>query len=303
MTGRNGRKLSSNTIAVIAAIVANTIWGVSFMATKIAISHTSAHMLLSMRFLFSFLLILLIALPHIGSMQLKGKPILLFVLMGLCEPVIYFFAETNGIKYTTSSFSGLIISVIPVVTALLSVPILREHLTPKRFFWIVCSVAGVVIISLNNSNEGVITLKGVLFLLGAVLSASFFSILSRSISGSFSALERTFIMMLMGCIVFTGNALIKEKSGYGAALISALSDKYVLLPVLFLSVFCSVGAFFCLNYAMSYLAVNQAVIFTNIVPIVSVIAGVLVLGEPFSPSALIGIVLILVGVYMVNKVE
>jgi drug/metabolite transporter (DMT)-like permease len=54
---------------------------------------------------------------------------------------------------------------------------------------------------------------------------------------------------------------------------------------------------------MSYLAVNQAVIFTNIVPIVSVIAGVLVLGEPFSPSALIGIVLILVGVYMVNKVE
>ena len=110
-------------------------------------------------------------------------------------------------------------------------------------------------------------------------------------------------MMLMGCIVFTGDALIKEKSGYGTALISALSDKYVLLPVLFLSALCSVAAFFCLNYAMSYLAVNQAVIFTNIVPIVSVVAGVLILGEPFSPSSLIGIVLILIGVYMVNKVE
>lgn len=289
--------------AIIAAIIATVIWGFSFMVTSIALNHTSVEMLISVRFIASFLIILILTILGAGKIDLKGKPLGLFILMGLCEPVVYFIAETNGIKYTTSSFSGLMISLIPVATALLSVVIIHEHLSLKRFLWIMLSVAGVVIISVDQTGQGAISLKGIIYLIVTIISASLFSILSRKISTQFTSFERTFVMMLMGCIAFTGNAIIHEKSHFISGFTAAVTNEYVMLPVVFLSLFCSVIAFFCMNYSMTYLEVNRAVIFTNITPVISVIAGVTLLGEPFSIILVIGIILILTGVYMVNKVS
>lgn len=289
--------------AIAAAITANTIWGFSFMATSIALEYTSVAMLLSIRFTASFLLMLIILLTGKVSISLRGKPVGLFLLMGLCEPVIYFIAETYGIKYTTSSFSGLTLSLIPITTAILSAVFLREHLSAKKLMWIICSVAGVALISVNQTSEGTISAKGVIYLLISMAAASFFSIISRSIAGDFTSFERTFIMMLMGCVAFSGAAIISEGSGYGRLFMEAISNRSVLIAVVFLSVVCSVTAFFLLNYAMTYLEVSRAVVFTNITPVVSVLAGVFLLGEPFSMIYLIGMILILTGLWMVNRVS
>ena len=54
---------------------------------------------------------------------------------------------------------------------------------------------------------------------------------------------------------------------------------------------------------MTYLEVSRAVVFTNITPVVSVIAGTALLGEPFSAVYLIGMILILTGLVMVNRIK
>ena len=288
--------------AAFLALTANIIWGFSFMATRIAIGHTSPSILLSLRFIASFVIMLALLAAGIGRINLKGKPIGRFLLMGLCEPVMYFIAETNGIKYTTASFSGLMISLIPIGTVILSVFILKEPLSLKRMAWIIVSVAGVSIISVSQRSEGVISTRGILYLLIAIITASFYTILSRSISDVFTAFERTFIMMLMGCIAFTATAIAEMGKGFVPQMAAAACDIHVILPVLFLSVICSAVAFFCRNYAISYLDVNRVVVFANITPVVSVLAGVLFLGEPFSLIYILGIALILTGVYKVNRV-
>lgn len=287
--------------AMTAALAANVIWGFSFMATSLALEHTSVMMLLSLRFTVSFLIMLVVVLAGKARVNIKGKPVGLFLLMGLCQPVIYFIAETYGIKYTTSSFSGLTLSLIPITTAVISAFVLKERLSAKRLLWIICSVAGVALISVDQASDGSIQARGVLFLLISMLAASFFSVLSRSIADSFTSFERTFIMMLMGCVAFSGAALAEKGSAFPRAFTALLTDTHVMLPVLFLSVLCSVGAFFCINYAMTYLEVSRAVVFTNLTPVVSVLAGTMILGEPFSPAYLIGMILILTGLYMVNK--
>ena len=299
----NNKQTSQTQRALLIAGTANVIWGFSFMATRVGIEHTSSSILLSARFTFSMLIMLALIAAGIGKVSLEGKPLGRFILMGLCEPVIYFIAETEGIRRTTSSFSGLMISLIPISTALLSVVFLHERLSAKRFAWILCSVTGVAIISVNQTGEGVISLSGILYLLVAIISASFFTVLSRSISDVFSSFERTFIMMVMGFIAFTGSAIISEGRDFLPSMISAMQDKYVILPVLFLSVICSVAAFFCFNYAATVLEVSRISVLTNITPVVSVLAGTVFLKEPFTPVCIIGIILILTGVYMVNKVE
>ncbi len=59
-------------------------------------------------------------------------------------------------------------------------------------------------------------------------------------------------------------------------------------------------AFGLLNYSVTYLDAATATVFSNIIPVVSLLAGVLMLGEPFSAAYLLGVVLILLGVYKVN---
>lgn len=289
--------------AILAAVAANVIWGFSFMATSVALRHTTVPMLLSIRFIGSFLIMLFAVLCGKAKVSVKGKPVGLFLLMGLCEPVIYFLGETYGIKYTTSSFSGLTLSLIPITTAVLSSFILREHLSARKLMWIICSVAGVALISVHQTSEGTIMAKGVLYLLISMLAASFFSVLSRRVSDSFTSFERTFIMMLMGCAAFTLAAFVQEGSDYGREFVSALSQREVILPLIFLTVVCSVIAFFLINYAMTYLEVSRVVVFTNITPVVSVIAGTVLLGEPFTIVYLIGMILILTGLYMVNRLD
>ena len=289
--------------AVIAAVTANIIWGFSFMATRVGIEHTSSSVLLSARFTLSLAIMLVLIIAGAGHVSLKGKPVVRFLLMGLCEPVIYFIAETEGIRRTTSSFSGLMISLIPISTAVLSVFFLKEHMSAKRFLWILCSVAGVSLISVTQTGEGIISASGILFLLVAIISASFYTVLSRSISAEFSSFERTFIMMLMGFIFFTGSSLITEGAAFAPEMAAALQNRYVIIPVLFLSVVCSVAAFFLMNYAMTELEVSRVAVFANITPVVSVLAGVIFLGEPFSPVFIIGFILIISGVFMVNRVS
>ena len=73
-----------------------------------------------------------------------------------------------------------------------------------------------------------------------------------------------------------------------------------MIPILYLSVLSSVVAFLLQNYSVTYLSLAKATVFENIIPVISVAAGVIFLGEPFSLIQLAGIVLILLGVWKVT---
>lgn len=294
------KPIGNNQKAIIAGILSSLIFGTSFMATSIALEKTTPEILLSVRFTISVVVMLILAAAGMGRIDLKGKPIGRFLLLGLCEPVIYFYAETYGIQYTTSSFSGVMIALIPVSSAVLSALVLREKLPVAKALWILCSVSGVVIISASQSSEGVIEARGILCLLVAIVSASGFAILSRSLSDAFTPYERTFVMMLMGSVAFTIASALRYGSGFMPAVSGALHEFSVIMPILYLATFSSVVAYFLTNYSLTYLDVSRATIFSNIIPIVSVAAGVLILGEPFSLTYLLAIVLILLGVYKVT---
>ena len=62
----------------------------------------------------------------------------------------------------------------------------------------------------------------------------------------------------------------------------------------------SVGAYGLLNYANATLTNSEASLIGNIATVVSVLAGVLLLRDPFSPLQAIGVVVILIFVTLAN---
>lgn len=286
---------------ILAGIVCNTIFGSSFLFSKIILSHTTPAVMLMIRFSIALLLMLLLIALRVIKVNYRGKRVLPLLALGIAQPVAYFFCESYGIKYTNSSFSGVMIALIPIVSAILSSIFLKEELKRSKLLWICLSVLGVIAVSVNGAAGGAIQVKGILFLIGAVLMASTYTVISGSLTDEFTSIERTVVMMALGCVCFTVYGIIEQGSNLGNALLAAVTTKEVILPALYLAVLSSGLAFFLQNYSISALSVQQATVFTNLSPIISVIAGVLILHEPFTLLHIVSIVVILVGIYMVNR--
>ena len=110
--------------------------------------------LLSHRFGLSFLVMNLLVLLGVGKLSLKGKALWKPLLLGLMEPVIYFFGEQYGILHSNTVFSGVMIAMIPIVSTLAAAPILQEKPSAGQLFFCLLSVCGVVGIGFMNRSSG-----------------------------------------------------------------------------------------------------------------------------------------------------
>ena len=237
----------------------------------------------------------------IARLDLKGKPVGKLLAMGFSQPIAYFIFETLGIHYTNSSFAGIIISLIPIVATIMSIVFLGEKFAWWKFAWILCSVAGVTLLSVMQGSSGAIQIKGVFFMILATIAAAAFSTLSRHTSEYFSPFERSFVMMAMGFVVFVGYSIVDNGADFIPETIKAITDINVMAPILYLSILSSVIAFLCLHYATTYLEVSKVTSYTNLQPIISLFAGVVFLGEPISFVHIIAVAMILLGVYKISK--
>ena len=286
--------------AIIAAVVGNSLWGLSFMASRVALDTTPVILLLSHRFLLAFLIMSIFLLTPLGEFRLRGKPVLPLIMLGILEPVIYFFGEQYGILHSSTVFSGVMIALIPIVSTLAAIPVLREKPTAKQLLYSMLSVGGVIGIGLITKSSGSLDWIGVGGLLVAVFSAVAFTLLNKGISEQYTPFERTYFMLGFGAVVFTVMAAFSVH-GDIAVYFRPFQDLSYLMAVLFLSVFCSVVAYFLTSYALTKLPVARATVFANLTTAVSVFAGTVFLHEPFSFVGLICCAMVVIGIFGVQR--
>ena len=286
--------------AMLAAIACHAFWGFSFLASRKGLDAAPVFVLLSHRFLLSFLAMNLMLLLGAGKLGLRRKGIWKPLLLGLMEPVVYFFGEQYGILHSNTVFSGVMIAMIPIVSTLAAAPVLGEKPTAGQLLFSVLSVGGVVGIGLMNRGSGALDWIGVLALTVAVLSAGAYTLIGRSISRDYTPFERTYSMMGVGAAVFTPLAFLQTEgsvSGY----LQPLSQPNYLFAVLFLALVCSVACYFLSGYTITYMTVARETVFANLTTAVSVVAGVLFLREPFTWFGALCCLIIFVGIYGVQR--
>ena len=277
----------------------NAIFGLSFLFSKLAMEVADPVVLVAVRFTVAFLLLNILRFSGVLPCNFKGKDIKPVILLGVYQPVIYFLCESYGIKYSSSSFSGIIISLIPIVGLVLGSIILKEKQTLAKILFSILSVAGVIVMTVTGG-VGSFMWKGFIFLLGAVFAGAMFNIQSRSIADKFTAFERTYVMFAVGTVVFLCMAVVKVW-GHFEMLTVPLTNGYFWISIVYLSCVSSVGAFMLLNKALDVLEVARSLVFANVTTVISVIAGVFILHEYFSPVQIIGIIMVIIGVYGVNR--
>ena len=286
--------------ALLAAIVSHGAWGFSFLASRKGLDAAPVFVLLSHRFGLSFLVMNLLLLMGVGKVDLRGKALWKPILLGLMEPVVYFFGEQYGILHSNTSFSGVMIAMIPIVSTLAAAPVLGEKPTVGQVLFSLLSIGGVVGLGMMNRNSGQLDWIGVVALIVAVLSAGAYTLIGRGISRAYTPFERTYMMMGVGTAVFTPIALIQTR-GSVTDYIRPLGQPTYLAAILFLALVCSVACYFLSSYTITYMTVARETVFSNLTTAVSVFAGVIFLHEPFTWFGALCCLVIFVGIYGVQK--
>ena len=301
----NSRK---HTLAVITACIAFVIFGFSFMFSSIALSITSTMVLLCFRFTVAVITLTVVVAVNslVGrirgkawcSFSLRVKPMGGLLLLGIVQPVLYLVFENSSIRYTSSAVTGTVLAVVPVICILADVFISRESVSKLQVVCAVACVAGVALV--ETGGETRISFLGFFCLLMTLVCDVGYYILSRRASRQFSPLEVTYVMFLMGMIVFVPAALIQGRGQMAELFLPAIQSAPFWGSVVFLGAVSSVGAYGLLNYANATLTNSEASLIGNIATVVSVLAGVLLLRDPFSPLQAIGVVVILIFVTLAN---
>ncbi len=286
--------------ATFAAFFSNFLFGFSFLLTNISLRYASPSVLLSLRFLFAFIVMNLLVLFKVVKLNFKGKNLWQLVLMGFLQPVIYFYCETYGMKFSSATFAAVMIALVPVGAMIYSALFMKEPPTFWQAVFGVISVIGVILLSVGDG-VGATTAIGTLLLIGAIVCAVGFNAISHKSAGQFSAFERTYVMFLVASVVFTASAVV-ENIGDLTALYKPLLEVEFLGAILYLGVLSSIVAYTLLNYANTYLPISRTTIFSNIITIVSIFAGVVILKDTkLNFENIFYSVMIIVGIFGVQK--
>ena len=298
----------THTLSLLAALTSAVIFGMSFMFSKLALEVAAPTVLLAFRFTVAVAAMSLVILVNalVGKLRgrplfafsLRGKPVYKLVLLGIVQPVAYFIFENYGILYTSSAVAGTIIAAVPVCCILMDVLVLHEKVTLKQVLCALGAIGGVALISVGGAM--MVSALGMLFLVLTMLSDTLYYGISHSAAKRFTPFEMTYVMFAVGMVVFIPVALL-HAGGLQSPLITApLHSGSFWLAVLYLGLLSSVLAYGLLNFANSHLSVSETSLFSNVTTVVSVLAGVVLLKEPFSVWQMLGVAVILVCVFVAN---
>ena len=298
----------THTLSLLAALTSAVIFGMSFMFSKLALEVAAPTVLLAFRFTVAVAAMSLVILVNalVGKLRgrplfafsLRGKPVYKLVLLGVVQPVAYFIFENYGILYTSSAVAGTIIAAVPVCCILMDVLVLHERVTLKQVLCALGAIGGVALISVGGAM--MVSALGMLFLVLTMLSDTLYYGISHNAAKRFTPFEMTYVMFIVGMVVFIPVGLIYVGGLHSPLITGPMHDGGFWVAVLYLGLLSSVLAYGLLNFANSHLSVSETSLFSNVTTVVSVLAGVVLLKEPFSVWQMLGVAVILVCVFVAN---
>ncbi len=288
-------------LGMLSVICCQSIFGFSFLFSKVGTNISDPFSVLGWRFTVAFIAIAICAVTGLIKIDLKGKDLRPLIMLSIFTPVINYLLETIGISMTTSSESGAMVACLPIACMISASLILRKIPNRTQVLGITVTVAGVLICVFARGFTKDLHMMGNILIIISVFSNSIFTALSEK-AKEFSSVEKTFMMLLLGCATFMPLAVIRN--AITGSLVEYFTlpfvNKMFLASALYLGIGCSLVAFFLNNTAISIIGTTRTASFGGISTIVSIIAGVVIMKEEFLAIQVAGTVLVLIGAYTAN---
>ena len=286
-----GNRRSAGHLAALFTII---IWGTTFISTKVLLTDFKPVEILFARFAVGVVALFLVC-PH----RMKGverRQELTFALAGLCGICLYYLLENIALTYTMASNVGVIISVAPFFTAVLSRLFLKSEgkLRVNFFIGFAVAMAGVALISFNGSRMELNPTGDLLAVLAAFVWACY-SILTRKISSfGYPVILTTRRTFFYGILFMVPTLFLFDFE----MRLEWFADVKHLLNILYLGLGASALCFVTWNLAVKALGAVKTSVYIYVVPVITVVTSVLVLKEPVTWGSVMGTFLAVTGLFL-----
>lgn len=268
------------------------VWGTTYVSIKVLLRDFSAVEIIILRFIAGYIA-LWVACPHMlhskGWAQEKY-----FAAAGICGVTLYFLLQNEALVYTQASNAGVIISVAPFFTALFVRIIYKDKSSMTMLFFtgFVLSMIGVALLNFSSVHDLKLSPAGDLMALGSAIVWAAYSVIMKKVSGfgytTLQATRRVFfygLLFMLPCLPF---------SSFGITL-GELAKPLNFGNILFLGIGASAICFVTWNYALKVLGAVKTSVYIYLVPVITVITSVVILGEKVTIASFIGILLTVSG--------
>ncbi|MBO4722514.1 MAG: DMT family transporter [Muribaculaceae bacterium] len=280
----------------VIAILVILAWGVSFPFNKILLNNgITPTEIFVYRSLLAYVGLLVMSRFKVSIWGWRDEA--LAVLCGLTGGAMYFVLQNVALKLTLLSDVVIVIAINPLLTTILAAIFLKEeHFSLKILLSSMVAFLGVAVVTLRDGLVWGDGLLGNVLALLAALSWSVYSVLLKRVQGRHSTLSITRKVMIYGFLCAFPLMFLEPMTP-----ISTLLRPDLLAIMLFLALICSMAAFFIWNLVIKKIGAIKSSNYLYLDPIISIVMGVIMLGETVGIVAVIGCALVLIGVIMVEK--
>ena len=282
------------------ALTAILVWGTTFTSTKILLKSFAPVEILFFRFIIGFTVLFILSPRKISVKNMRQE--LIFAAAGFCGITMYFLMENIALLHTTASNAGVIVSLSPFFTGILSFYFSDDEKPDISFFiGFVIALTGIGLISFNGMMNLNLNPIGDFLALLAAFFWSLYSILMKKVSKfGYSNLESTKRVFFYGLFFMIPAILISDFKWE----FIRFADPVNLFNILFLGAGASALCFAAWNTAVNILGAVKTSVYIYIVPIVTVLSAALVLGEKLTIISVCGVIITFAGLLISeNKIN
>lgn len=215
-----------------------------------------------------------------------------FLLLALCEPFLYFIGEEFGLAHTSASFASVIIALIPIIVSVTMYFVEGEKLSWKLLAGTVISIIGIAIMTFGPNSNVIFNMRGLLWLFLALAAAGGYSVYLSRLVNEYSPVTVTTYQNLLAMPFYLPFVCIFDLRHWGSITWSSSA----ILNLVCLAVLCSAGAYTLYSFSAKRIGITRLTVFTNAIPIVTIIVAALLGQEAFTLQKFIGIVIVVFGV-------
>jgi drug/metabolite transporter (DMT)-like permease len=282
-------------IDLLLLVALATVWGASYFFIRVAVPAFGPAALVALRVVIGGLLLW-------GVAAALRRPIVVrrhlprLAILGLLNAALPYVLISAAELHLTASFAAILGATVPLFAAVMAARLLGERLTASRTGGLVLGIVGVaVMVGWGPMALDLGTVLSVLAML--VASASYAS------SGIYTKLKlqgvSTYSLALgqqVGALVWLviPGALLAPRLAPSSAAVGSL---------LALGLLSTGVAYLMFFELLERVGPTKTTTVTYLIPIVGMLAGALMLGEPLTGGMLVGLVLVLASVLLVNEVR
>jgi drug/metabolite transporter (DMT)-like permease len=279
-------------LAYLLVNLCTLFWASNFALGRLLRGDIGPFTLTAARFTVAGLVFTALLLRRPASERVPGRQWPLLLGMGVTGVFGFGSLLYTGLRTTTATNASLINGTGPLVIGILAALTLGERFGRRQALGALISLAGVALVVSGGSLVALTHLRlntGDLLVLAAVLAWGIYSVLSRVVTRTRSALTATALSTWFGLPLLWPAAALEWRTRPPTLSLT------VLLAAIYIGVFASVVAYLAWNEGVRRVGPGKATAFYNMLPVYGTIVGVFFLNEAFGPPQLVGGVLIIGG--------